>query len=72
MIRPKNILRMIALLLVLLALGLAGKYDYTEEVIRTLSYRQYTLILRDLGGNASDMEIVDYYRQNRDYYDAFR
>lgn len=42
-------------------LGLAGRSDYTEEIIYTMSNSTYDSIKVELGNNATDYEIAKEY-----------
>lgn len=65
-------LKIVGLLFIIVALLFAGKLDYTEQVIQTLSNEQYWKIVEDIGGSASDTKIADHYMKNRKYYDSIR
>jgi len=68
----KTTLKLFGLLFIIVALLFAGKIDYTEQVIQTLSNEQYWKIVEDLGGTASETKIVDHYMKNRKYYDSIK
>lgn len=66
----KTTFRIIGLVAVFIAIGIAGRQEYTEEVMQTVSYEQYTAILMDLGGHASDRKIIEHYLKNKEKFDS--
>lgn len=52
----------------ILAMGVAGTYDYREAVISSISCEAYNEIVEKVGKNEGD--IVDEYMSHRDYYDS--
>ena len=65
-------LKLFGLILCLIVLGVAGTCDYREAIIHSLTQEQYMRILQELGGTASDKEIVEKYHENRIYYDSIK
>lgn len=59
----------LAVLAVILLLGIAGRIDYTEEVIYHMPQKAYNEIKDTLGNNASDYDIAKFYTSNRDRYE---
>ena len=47
-------------------LGLAGRQDYTDRMINTISQSDYDTIKSRLGKNTPDYKIVEYYEQNKE------
>ena len=66
----KRPLKGIAAAFVVVAFGYAGRMDFEEEVVRTMSDEQYHYIKDELGGKASMSEVVDEYLSKQDYYDS--
>lgn len=61
-----NILCVLALILII---GVAGRYDYNEEIIYNMPDRTYKAIKRKLGDKCSDTELVNEYQRNPVYWD---
>lgn len=57
-------------LIILLIIGVAGRYDYNEEVIYNMSDNTYRAIKVKLGDGCSDTELVNEYRENKKYWDS--
>lgn len=53
-----------------LLLGVAGNYDYAEEVVYDMPQPVYDNIVSKLGDDASIIDIADEYMDNRSYYDS--
>ena len=60
----------LAVLLIFIVLGIAGRCDYNEEVIYSMSNATYEALKEELGENVSDSELVDEYQANREYWDS--
>lgn len=56
----------------IIIVGYAGRFEYAEQVIYNLSESQYYQIKKDLGGEASSIEIADKYNENKQYYDRIK
>lgn len=54
----------IAILAFVILLGIAGRIDYTEEVIYHMPQKAYNEIKDTLGHDASDYDIARYYTSN--------
>lgn len=49
-------------------LGIAGRMDYQEAVINSISNEAYSQIVEKVGNDASD--IVKEYKKHQNYYDS--
>lgn len=54
----------IAILAFVILLGIAGRIDYTEEVIYHMPQKAYNEIKQAIGEDASEYEIARYYVEN--------
>lgn len=50
-------------------LGVAGRYDYNEEVIYNMPDSVYR-VMKDTMGNPSDSRLVDEYMKDKKYWDS--
>lgn len=50
-------------------MGIAGRYDYADEVVYTMSEEVYYTILDTLGDDCSNIAVADEYIKNKEYYD---
>lgn len=62
--KQRRALTAIAIIAVVFLLGIAGRADYTEEVIYHMSQSAYDEIKDTLGEGASEYEIARYYQKN--------
>lgn len=62
----QKIFTAIAVIAVVFTLGYAGRVDYTDAVMNTMSESEYKAIKERLGEGATDYEIARYYIENRD------
>lgn len=53
-------------------MGVAGSYDYAEQVIYTMSDTVYQAVKKNLGEGASCIDIANEYMNNREYYDTLK
>lgn len=53
-----------------IALGIAGGIDRREAINGSISQELYQKIKSDLGGYASESEIIDKYKEDKDKYDS--
>ena len=60
---------MVALVGVTMAICLAGRYDYNDEVLYHMSDGTYQA-LREKLGNVSSTELVDVYMSDCEYWDS--
>ena len=60
---------MVALAAVIVAICLAGRYDYNDEVLYHMSDGTYQA-LREKLGNVSSTELVDVYMSDCEYWDS--
>ena len=59
-------LTVVAVIAAIIMLGYAGRVDYTDAVMNTMSESEYKAIKERLGEGAIDYEIARYYIENRD------
>ena len=52
-----------------IVLGIAGNYDWAEEVLESVPCELYCLIKQDIGGDPSEVAIARRYLDNRKHYD---
>lgn len=64
--KQQRILTVVAVIAAIIMLGYAGRVDYTDAVMNTISESEYKAIKERLGEGASDYEIARYYIENRD------
>ena len=64
----KKALTIFAVITVVVLLGIAGRMDYTEQVIYHMPEEAYREIKDTLGEGASDYEIAKYYQRNKEEY----
>lgn len=57
-------------LLFLLAIGLVGGAERTEQIVYTMPQEAYEQICIELGNKCTDREIADRYLSNKKYYDS--
>ncbi|MEG1838954.1 MAG: hypothetical protein RR220_06665 [Bacteroidaceae bacterium] len=65
----KTILKVLATIFIVVALGYAGSCDYQEEIISSISQELYDRIKKDLGTTVSKKDIVETYIANKEAYD---
>lgn len=58
--------------LFIIFLSFAGTVDYSEQVIMNMPQETYDAIAEKLGDEASDYEIVQEYKNNKEYYDRYQ
>jgi len=51
-------------------LGIAGRCDYNEEILYTMSEGTYKALKAELGEDATDSRLVDVYQENKRYWDS--
>lgn len=64
--KQQRTLTVVAVIAAIIMLGYAGRVDYTDAVMNTMSESEYRAIKERLGEGASDYEIARYYIENRD------
>ena len=64
--KQQRILTVVAVIAAIIMLGYAGRVDYTDAVMNTISESEYKAIKERLGEGATDYEIARYYIENRD------
>lgn len=67
----KLIIAVLGMLAFVFILGIAGKMEYTEEVIYNMPDKAYEEITSKMQG-ASDYEIAREYLSNQEYYDTLK
>ena len=60
---------LLALVAVIIAICVAGNFDYNEEVIESMSNGTYE-VLRERLGDVSAGDLVDAYMSDRKYWDS--
>lgn len=55
----------------LFVMGIAGSYDYADEVVYNMDDIVYYAITEKIG-KASNKEVVAEYEKNREYYDSLK
>lgn len=53
-------------------MGVAGTFDYAEQVCLSMPEEVYYTILDTLGDNASTVAVADEYMNNKEYYDNLK
>lgn len=66
--KQQRILTVVAVIAAIIMLGYAGRVDYTDAVMNTMSESEYKAIKERLGEGASDYEIAEYYQNNKEAY----
>ena len=61
-----------AILFIIIVLLLAGNADYNQTVIYNMPDKTYKQVLSNLGGCASENEIVKEYMLNQSLYDSLK
>lgn len=51
-------------------LGIAGRFDYEEEVISHMGEAAYRAVVDKVGERASDRTIIREYKAHKEYYDS--
>ena len=64
MTAKQKVFTVAAVVAIVLTLGIAGRMDYTEQVLYTMPDKAYSEIRDTLGEDASDYEIARYYVKN--------
>ena len=64
----KKALTILAVATVVVLLGIAGRMDYTEQVIYHMPKSAYDEIKDTLGEGASEYDIAKYYEKNMEEY----
>lgn len=64
--KQQRILTVVAVIAAIIMLGYAGRMDYTDAVMNTMTESEYKAIKERLGKGASDYEIARCYIENRD------
>jgi hypothetical protein len=69
MIMKKEFWHFLAIVGVILAICVVGRFDYNDEVLYQMSNGTYDA-LREKLGNVSTTELVDVYMRNCEYWDS--
>ncbi|WP_321331930.1 hypothetical protein [uncultured Bacteroides sp.] len=67
--RARRFLLVIFSIVLFFACRYAGKIEFTDDVISSMSDSTYKAVLADLGGTATETEIATYYVKNQRKYD---
>ena len=68
----KKYIPLCAILFIIIVLLFAGNADYNQTVIYNMPDKVYKQVLTDLGGFASENEIVKTYMSNQSRYDSIK
>lgn len=63
------IVSLLAIIGFLWLMGIAGSYDYADEVVYNMDEEVYYTILDTLGDDCSNKAVAAEYMNNREYYD---
>ena len=66
----KEIKALVGIVAIVVMLGVAGRCDYNEEVIYSMSDGTYKALKAELGENATDSKLVDVYMEQKAYWDS--
>lgn len=65
------IVSLLAIFGFLYLMGIAGSYDYADEVVYAMDDEVYYFITEKIG-KASNKEVVAEYERNKEYYDSLK
>ena len=65
----KEILHLVALVAVIVAICVVGRFDYNDEILYNMSEGTYQ-VLREKLGDVSSSELVDVYMSDCEYWDS--
>lgn len=65
------IVSLLAIFGFLYLMGIAGSYDYADEVVYSMDDEVYYTITKKIG-KASNKEVVAEYEKNKQYYDSIK
>ena len=65
----KEILHIVVLVGVIIAICVAGSFDYNDEILYHMSEGTYE-VLREKLGDVSSSELVDVYMDDQEYWDS--
>lgn len=63
-------LNIFCVLVAFLIIGVAGRYDYNEDIIYNMPDNAYKALKKKLGDKCSDTELVNEYQKNTVYWDS--
>lgn len=66
----KELKAIAGIIIAVVMLGIAGRCDYNEEILYTMSEGTYKALKAELGENATDSRLVDVYQENKHYWDS--
>jgi hypothetical protein len=66
----KVVAGIIGILGFLYILGVAGSYDFADEVVYSMDDQVYELIIKKIG-KTSNKDVANEYLENREYYDSY-
>jgi len=64
--KQQRTLTVVAVIAAIIMLGYAGRVDYTDAVMNTMSESEYKAIKERLGEGATDYEIANFYQKNKE------
>lgn len=66
----KNLTYIIGFAAFLFIMGVAGNYDWAEEVLESVPCELYQEIKKEIGGDPSEVKIAEYYLDNKKRLDT--
>jgi len=66
----KELKAIAGIIIAVVMLGIAGRCDYNEEILYTMSEGTYKALKAELGEDATDSRLVDVYQENKRYWDS--
>lgn len=66
----KELKAIAGIIIAVVMLGIAGRCDYNEEVIYSMSDGTYKALKAELGEGVTDTKLVDVYQENKHYWDS--
>lgn len=66
----KEIKTLVGIVGIVVMLGVAGRCDYNEEVIYSMSEGTYKALKAELGEGVTDTKLVDVYMEQQAYWDS--
>lgn len=66
----KELKAIAGIIIAVVMLGIAGRCDYNEEILYTMSEGTYKALKAELGENVTDSRLVDVYQENKHYWDS--
>ena len=66
----KELKAIIGIVGIVVMLGIAGRCDYNEEILYTMSEGTYKALKAELGEGVTDSKLVDVYMEQKAYWDS--